>query len=67
MQQALKGLKEDKSSLILPADKGRASVVLDNHDEMKILIDSLSHTDNLTQKRSGYLTEPVYNKIRPLT
>ena len=42
-QDALKSLKEDKSIMILPADKGRASVVLDAdtyHAKMSALIDS---------------------------
>ena len=70
--------------MILPADKGRASVVLDTntyHDKMKTLIETgpyqLLHkdpTDRLSRKltekllslkRSGHLSESVYNKIRP--
>ena len=42
MKQALKGLKEDKNIMILPADKGRASVVLDKNtydDKLKTLIE----------------------------
>ena len=65
MQQALKGLKEDKSSLILPADKGRASVVLDNHDEMKILIDSLSHTDNWLKSEVATWRSPYIIRSGP--
>ena len=42
MQEALKNLKQDDSIMILPADKGRASVVLNAdtyHDKMKTLIE----------------------------
>ena len=42
-QDALKSLKQDKSIMVLPADKGRASVVLDAdtyHAKMSALIDS---------------------------
>ena len=43
MQEALKNLKQDDSSMTLPADKGRASVVLNTdtyHDKMKTLIET---------------------------
>jgi len=43
MQEALKNLKQDDSIMILSADKGRASVVLNTdtyHDEMKILTET---------------------------
>ena len=43
MQEALKNLKQDDSIMILPADKGRASVVLNTdtyHDKMKTLIET---------------------------
>ena len=70
--------------MVLPADKGRASVVMDTdayRAEMSTLIENGLHqllkkdpTDRLTRKlseklltlkRSGYLPEAVYNKIRP--
>ena len=70
--------------MVLPADKGRASVVMDTdayRAEMSTLIENGPHqllkkdpTDRLTRKlseklltlkRSGYLPEAVYNKIRP--
>ncbi|KAL9964392.1 hypothetical protein ACROYT_G028027 [Oculina patagonica] len=70
--------------MILPADKGRASVVLDTDNfrsKMSILIGNGPYqllnkdpTDRLTRKlteklltlkRSGDLSEAVYNKIRP--
>ena len=64
-QDALKSLKEDKSIMILPADKGRASVVLDAdtyHAKMSSLIDSGPYqllnkdpTDRLTRKLSEKL------------
>ena len=64
-QDALKSLKEDKSIMILPADKGRASVVLDAdtyHAKMSALIDSGPYqllnkdpTDRLTRKLSEKL------------
>ena len=45
MQEALKNLKQDDSITILTADKGRASVVLNNdtyvyHDKMKTLLET---------------------------
>jgi len=43
MQEALKNLEQDDSMVILPAVKGRASVVLSTdtcHDKMKTLIDT---------------------------
>ena len=85
MRDALKSLKEDESIMVLPADKGRASVVMDTDTyraKMSTLIEngpyqllSKDPTDRLTRKlseklltlkRSGYLPEAVYNKIRPL-
>ena len=70
--------------MVLPADKGRASVILDAdtyHAKMSALIDSgpcqLLNKDPthrltrklseklLTPKRSGHISEAVYNKIRP--
>ena len=77
-------LKQDDSITILPADKGRASVVLNTdtyHDKMKTLIETGPYqllnkdpTDRLSRKlterllslkRSGHLSETVYNKIKP--
>ena len=82
MQEALKNLKQDDSIMILPADKGRASAVLNTdtyHDKMKTLIKKGPYqllnkdpTDRLNRKRteklfslkrSGHLSEPVYNKL----
>ena len=43
MQEALKNLKQDDTITVLPADKGRASVVQDTntyHDKMKTLIET---------------------------
>ena len=64
-QEALKSLKEDNSIMVLPADKGRASVILDTdtyHAKMSALIDSRPHqllnkdlTDRLTRKLSEKL------------
>ncbi|KAL9973358.1 hypothetical protein ACROYT_G019801 [Oculina patagonica] len=84
MRDGLKSLKEDDSIMILPADKGRASVVLDTdtyRTKMSTLIENGPYqllnkdpTDRLTRKlteklltlkRSGDLSETVYNKIRP--
>ena len=86
MHEALNygNLKKDDSIMILPADKGRASVVLDTntyHEKMKTLIETGPYqllnkdpTDRLSRKltekllslkRSGHLSETVYNKIRP--
>ncbi|KAL9987968.1 hypothetical protein ACROYT_G002355 [Oculina patagonica] len=84
MRDGLKSLKEDDSIMILPADKGRASVVLDTETyrtKMSTLIENGPYqllnkdpTDRLTRKlteklltlkRSGDISEPVYNKIRP--
>ena len=61
MKQALKSLKEDDNiMMVLPADKGRASVVLDietYRQKMKTLIDSVPYrllnqdlTDRLSRK-----------------
>ena len=84
MRDALKNLKEDESIMVLPTDKGRASVVMDTDTyraKMSTLIENGPYqllnkdpTDRLTRKlseklltlkRSGYLSEAVYNKIRP--
>ena len=84
MHEALNNLKQDDSIMILPADKGRASVVLDTntyHDKMKALIEAGPYqllnkdpTDRLSRKltekllnlrRSGHLSETIYNKISP--
>ena len=84
MRDALKSLKEDESIMVLPADKGRASVVMDTdtyRTKMSTLIENGPYqllnkdpTDRLTRKlseklltlkRSRYLPEAVYNKIRP--
>ena len=82
MRDALKNLKDDESIVVLPADKGRASVVMDTDTyraKMSTLIENRPYqllnkdpTDRLnrkkkllTLKRSGYLSEAVYNKIRP--
>ena len=61
MKQALKSLMEDDNiMMVLPADKGRASVVLDTEtyrQKMKTLIDSVPYrllnqdlTDRLSRK-----------------
>ena len=84
MRDALKSLKEDESIMVLSADKGRASVVMDTDTyraKMSTLIENGPNQllnkdlrDRLTRKlseklftlkRSGYLLEAVYNKIRP--
>ena len=84
MRYALKRPEEDDSIMVLPADKGRASVVMDAnnyHAKMSSLIENGPYqllnkdpTDRLTcklseklltLKRTGYMTEAVYNKIRP--
>ena len=84
MRDALKSLKEDESIMVLPADKGHASVLMDTDTyraKMSTLIENGPYqllnkdpTDRLTRKlseklltlkRSGYLPEAVYNKIRP--
>ena len=84
MRDALKSLKEDESIMVLPADKGHASVLMDTDTyraKMSTLIengpyqllnkdptDCLTHKLSeklLTLKRSGYLPEAVYNKIKP--
>ena len=84
MRDALKCVKEYDSIMILPADKGRASIVMDTstyHAKVSSLIENGPYqllgkdaTDQLTRKlseklltlkRSGHLTEAVYNKIRP--
>ena len=84
MRDALESLKEDESIMVLSADKGRASVVMDTDTyraKMSTLIENGPNQllnkdlrDRLTRKlseklftlkRSGYLLEAVYNKIRP--
>jgi len=64
-QEAFKSLKEDNSIMVLPADKGRASIILDTvtyHAKMSALIDSRPYqllnkdlTDRLTRKLSEKL------------
>ena len=70
--------------MILPVDKGRASVVLNTdtyHDKIKTLIEAGLYqllnkdpTDQLSRKltkklfslkRSGHLSETIYDKIKP--
>ena len=84
MRDALKSLKEDKSIMFLPADKGHANVVMDTDTyraKVSTLIENRPYqllnkdpTDRLTRKlseklltlkRTGSLSEAVYNKIRP--
>ena len=84
MRDALKSLKEDESIMVLSADKGHVSVLMDTDTyraKMSTLIENGPYqllnkdpTDRLTRKlseklltlkRSGYLSEAVYNKIRP--
>ena len=65
MQDALKHLKEDQTSMVLPADKGRVSVVMDTdtyHTKMSSLIENGPYqllnkdpTDRLTRKLSEKL------------
>ena len=67
MRDALKRLKEDDSILVLPADKGRASVVMDvnnYHAWMSSLIENGPYqllnkdpTDRLTRKLSKKLLQ----------
>ena len=80
MHNMLKHLKEDESIMVLPADKGRASVVIYD-TKMSTLIENgpyqLLNKDPidrqnwklspklLTLKRSGHISEAIYNKIRP--
>ena len=66
MKQALKSLKEDDTIMVLPADKDRASVVLDTEtyrQKMKTLIDSVPYrllnqdlTNRLSRKTFGQRT-----------
>ena len=65
MQDATKRLKEDNSIVVLPADKGRASVVMDvnnNHVKMSFVIENGPYqllnkdpTERLTRKLSERL------------
>ena len=68
MWKVLRTLKEDKYIMILPADKGRASVALDkvtyHHADRKGLSQKLTE-ELLNVTRGEYLAESVYNKIRP--
>ena len=71
-QDALKSLKDDKSIMVLPADKGCASVILDTgtyHAKMSVLIDSGPYqllnkdpTDHLTWKLSEKLLTLKQNR-----
>ena len=81
MRTALKSLKEDHSIMILPAGKGRASVLLDAdnyHNKMTSLIETGPYktvnkgpTDRLCRKLTdkllvnGSLDEKTYRKLRP--
>ena len=66
MQEALKNLKQDDASMMLPGDKGRASVVLNTdtcHDKMKTLIEKGPYqllnkgpTDRLSRKLERFLS-----------
>ena len=80
MQKALNNLKQDDSIMILPADKVVLNTDT-YHDKMKTLIETGPYqllnkdpTDRLSRKltekllslkRSGHLSETVYNKIKP--
>ena len=65
MQEALKNLKQGGSIMILPADKGRPSVVLNTdtyHDKMKTLIETGPYqllNKDLTDRLSQKLTEKL--------
>ncbi|CAH3132958.1 unnamed protein product [Pocillopora meandrina] len=79
MRDALKNLKEDESSMVLPTDnimdtdtyRAKMFTLIENGPYQLLNKDP---TDRLTRKlseklltlkRSGYLSEAVYNKIRP--
>ena len=70
MKQALKGSTEDKNIMILPADKGRASVVLDKNtydDKLKTLIEKgpfRLYNKDPTDRLSRKLTEKLLNLKR---
>ena len=79
MRDALKNLKEDESSMVLPTDnimdtdtyRAKMFTLIENgpyqllnKDPTDRLTCKLSEK-LLTLKRSGYLSEAVYNKIRP--
>jgi len=70
MQGALKNLKQDDSIMILPADKGRASVALNTvtyHDKMKTLIEAGPYqllNKDPTNRLSRKLTEKLLSLKR---
>ena len=68
MQVALKNLKQDDTITILPADKGRASVVLDTniyHSKMKTLIETGPYR-LLNKDRTERLSRKLTDKLLSL-
>ena len=68
MQVALKNLKQDDTITILPADKGRASVVLDTniyHNKMKTLIETGPYR-LLNKDRTERLSRKLTDKLLSL-
>ena len=65
MRDALKSLKEDESIMVLPADKGRASVVMDTDShraKMSTLIENGPY-QLLSQDPTGRLTRKLSEKL----
>ena len=68
-QQALKRLKNDKDIVILPADKGRVTVVMnktDYHDKMDALVNDKQTYEELKRDPTPTLQRKLNSKILTL-
>ena len=68
-KQALKRLKNDENIVILPADKGRVSVVMDkkdHHDKMNELVNDKQTYQELKRDPTPALQRKVNNKLLTL-
>ena len=66
-QQALKQLKNDKDIVILPADKGRVTVVMNKtnyHDKMDALVNDKQTYEELKRDPTPTLQRKLNSKIR---
>lgn len=66
-QQALKQLKNDKDIVILPADKGRVTVVMNKtnyHDKMDALVNDKQTYEELKRDLTPTLQRKLNSKIR---
>ena len=68
-QQALKGLKNDNDIVILPADKGRVTVVMDKtdyFDKMEALVNDKQTYEELKRDPTPLLQRKLSSKILTL-